>query len=95
MTFMKFTSHFNAEIYVDISSVKCIRRSYKPNIQGQSFSAGSTTGTLNTYYGDDPGNTVLTIEGNMQIYVEEHISEVLAMIEGRDPRPAKVLFGKT
>ncbi len=41
-----------------------------------------------------PGGTSLFIDGTPPIHVKEHISEIIAILEGRDPAPSKILFGK-
>ncbi len=38
--------------------------------------------------------TTLTITSGAQFIVEEHGSEIVARLEGRDPSPSKILFGK-
>lgn len=42
--------------------------------------------------GVDKG-TILVLDRSHTIFVDEHISEVIAIIEERDAYPAKVLFG--
>lgn len=37
--------------------------------------------------------TTLHIEGIGIIQIKEHITEVIAILEGRDPAPSKILFG--
>lgn len=93
MTLIKFKQCNLSDLYLDLTKVVGIRPSLKT---GNNMAAGST---LNTYTGvnvgyDEPGNTVILIDNNCMFFIEEHISEVIALMEGRDPRPAKVLFGK-
>lgn len=38
------------------------------------------------------GHTDLHVDGIGRVQVREHISEVVALMEGRDPNPAKILF---
>ncbi len=38
--------------------------------------------------------TKLILESGCELLVEEHGSVVLALLEGRDPSPSKILFGK-
>ena len=42
--------------------------------------------------GINTGTTILSSSG-FSVNVEEHIAEVIALIENRDSLPAKVLFG--
>lgn len=93
MMLIKFKQCNLSDLYLDLTKVVGIRPSLK---NGNSTLANNT---LNTYTGvnigyDEPGNTVILIDNNCMFFIEEHISEVIALMEGRDPRPAKVLFGK-
>lgn len=94
MTLIKFKQCNLSDLYLDLTKVVGIRPSFKT---GNNNMASSNP--LNTYTGvnvgyDEPGNTVILIDNNYMFFIEEHISEVIALMEGRDPRPAKVLFGK-
>lgn len=42
----------------------------------------------------DGTGTTLTLDSGAQFVVEEHGSEIVARMEGRDPSPSKILFGK-
>lgn len=51
----------------------------------------------NKTWGNTDGSTGATeihFTNNGMLYVLEHIAEVAAMLEGKDPYPAKVLFSK-
>lgn len=96
MTLVKFKQCNLSDIYLDLTKVVGIRSSFK-NGSNSSGLLGNTyvsngTNISGTY--DEPGNTVIIIDTHSMFFVDEHISEVIALIEGRDPRPAKVLFGK-
>lgn len=99
MELIKFKQTNMSDLYVDLTKVIGIRpsmRNYNNSngVAPNTFVSNGTT--LNQYQPyDEPGSTVIICDNNTMFFVDEHISEVVALMEGRDPRPAKVLFGKT
>lgn len=90
MTLYKFKQAGLSDVYLDLTKVVGIRPSIK-----NALNQAANSSSVNIYqYNDDPGNTVIICDNNTMFFVDEHISEVIALMEGRDPRPAKVLFGK-
>lgn len=86
-------------VYLKIEAISSIRESFKNpsnTSNGNNFNGTLGNGinsTFVTYNYDEPGNTTILIGNNHNYFVSEHITEVIALLEGRDPRPAKVLYG--
>lgn len=95
MTLVKFKQADMNDLYLDMTKVLGVR----PSAKNYNNQFGASSGTVNVsgtqYNYTEPGNTVIICENNVMFFVDEHISELIALLEGRDPRPAKVLFGKT
>lgn len=89
MTLYKFTLE-GKDIYINVERIVGVRQSYPPPPNLGSLSGH--VGVSPSYA--EPGQTTIMIEGHQQIFIDQHISEVLAILEGRDPRPAKILYGK-
>lgn len=84
--FHKFTDAHNGQIiYVDINTIIAFRQCSSPVVNYHNTITGSPTS--NTGY-----DFVSLIGPNMHFDVSEHISEVMAILEGRDPAPARILF---
>jgi len=88
--FHKFKdAHTNEDVYVDLDSIYGLRV-FKIN---HTNSSTITTNTVSVFYG--PTYDYISLIGsNFSIDINENIQEVLALLENRDPRPAKVLFKK-
>lgn len=71
----------NNKIYVNLSAATLIQ-------EYQHDSHYSTNGICGPVKG-----TRILVNG-YDVVVSEHIAEILAHIEGRDPAPARVMFGK-
>lgn len=84
----KFTDQNQNSIYVDVFSIISLQE--VPHQYHNSLSIG--THNPNDYMKD--AKTIIGISG-YQFYVMEHIAEVIALCEGRDPRPAQVMFGSS
>lgn len=68
----------NPVIYVDLESAVAV-------CSGMSY---DSNGNQEQY------GTVIQFGNGATITVKEHLVEVIALIEGRDPKPAKLLYGK-
>lgn len=88
---VKFKQCNLSDLYLNLTKVVGVRPSMRNPSNTNTFVSNGVN--LSSTY-DEPGNTVIVIDSNCMFFVDEHISEVIALIEGRDPRPAKVLFGK-
>lgn len=84
--FHKFTDAHSGQImYVDISSIIGIRQNSSPSTNYHNTLSGSSS--------VNPGYDYVTLlSAGLHIDVSEHITEILAILEGRDPAPAKILF---
>ena len=84
-----------SDLYVDPNKITAIRPANKNNNNYTATNTFMSNGTniqpIINY--DEPGNTIIITE-NTSFFIEEHIVEVIALLEGRDPRPAKILYGK-
>jgi hypothetical protein len=95
---IKFTETMNGKaLYVKVSSIAMIRESTKNpsnTSNGNNYNGlGNVSVSSYTTY-DEPGNTMIMLHGSSQfIFIQEHISEVIALMENRDPRPARILYG--
>lgn len=90
-TFHKFTDVYSKQmIYVDLSNIIAVRETHD-------YAAGTpNVGSTGAYISTNPSTqvtyTTLTFSSGCQFNVCEHISEVIAVLEGRDPAPARILF---
>lgn len=93
-------SHNGQALYVDLETVRGVGEwvdgsgDYNPFANHHNhLNMHGTTTTTTTIYTTPHRSTVLYCDAQT-FYVNEHISEVLALIEGRDPKPARILYGK-
>lgn len=77
--------HTKAPVYVDLNEVMVIDTDYVDH-----YTQGSTG---NTFTSSQQEATRLLFS-NAQIIVAEHIQVIIALIEGRDPSPAQVMYGR-
>ena len=92
-TLHKFTDQSNNSIYIDLNSIVSLQE-----IQHHYNYNNGSSSTLG-YPSPPPdyikeAKTIIGIPNNT-FYVMEHIAEVIALLEGRDPRPAQVMFGSS
>lgn len=80
--FYKFTDGYTGEaVYIDLSVIYAIRE--------RTHNSGPNT--LSGHPIDSAARTII-VGPNVHFEVAEHISEVIAILEGRDPTPARILF---
>lgn len=78
----KFTDIHNETSYINLDAVAGVEKNTHSN----------DPGAYNRF--NEHIKTIITLDSGCQFGVREHMSEVLAYIEGRDPNPAKILYGK-
>lgn len=95
---VKFTNaHSGKSLYVDLDAVRgvaewcCNDGTHNPFMNYASSNMITTT-TTNVYM--PPTECTILYCDAQTFYVTEHITEVLALIEGRDPKPARILYGQ-
>lgn len=81
--FYRFTDGYTGEaVYIDLSIICAIKErthNSNPNTLSSSISVDSEARTI-------------IVGHNIHFEIAEHISEVIAILEGRDPTPARILF---
>lgn len=83
----KLTYPNGKPIYIDLSKVDSVQELEHYHLTGMSL---NSTNTVPDQY---PARTVIISHGQ-HYHVHEHLFEVLAIIENKDPYPAQVLYGK-
>jgi len=85
--FYKFTdAHSGQMIYVDLNTIIGIRETSDYNNHHNTLTSTNIHVATNQVY------TTLFSHYGLQFNVSEHITEVIALLEGRDPAPARILF---
>ena len=81
----------NKPVYIDLSLVSGIEAEIKYTPYVPNYGSMSNTATI---VPQEVSCTRLTMDNGSQFMVMEHYLELLALVEGRSPGPAQVIYGR-
>ena len=91
---LKLTGTDNQLVFINTKSIGFIKDlKDRPVHDSNTMISNHTSPVYDSDYVPAEAKTLISMQGGAPLYVKEHIAEILAYLEGRDPLPAKVLFG--
>lgn len=99
---IKFTFSLDKSIvYIDPANVDVIQEYHYSHSSQPSYNLNGTTAsipvpTYNSYIPIEHPDTqtIVFMHSGNKFAITEYITEVLALLQDKDPRPARVIFGK-
>lgn len=91
--FIKLTNAYdNRSLYIAVDSIAIVHEVVPVY---NNYNNGTTTTSLNMQAYPNDTLCIVSLHGSsMPYYIKEHYMVVMALVEGKDPTPAQVIYGQ-